>query len=166
MFDWRLIEASKRRRAADASDLGVEPASFHVSTASFSAALLSFTHSKILSGAAGPHGATSSGLEDPAGWETAERRETSCWLAGLTSHQDPPAVVRVPGAASALPALVHDPRGGEGVVLLLEEAFGQTAERVLVLFAPAEVLALLAVPDLHAGSAGSLLLRAPLLDCE
>lgn len=86
-----------------------------------------------------------------------KRKETtSSPLARLTSHEDSPAVVRVSGAASVLPAVVHNPRGGKGVALLLEEAFGQTAERVLVLFPPPEVVlqrdafGLRAVPDLHA----------------
>lgn len=106
-----------------------------------------------------------------------ERETTSSPLARLTSHEDSPAVVRVSGAASVLPAVVHNPRGGKGVALLLEEAFGQTAERVLVLFPPPKVvlqrdaLGLRAVPDLHAHfgvctPASTLLLRAPLLACK
>lgn len=70
----------------------------------------------------------------------------------LTSNQNSAAVVRIAGAAPVFLTVFHGSRGGNGVVRLLEEAFGG----LLVIFAPLQPVLqphpfrLLVVPDIHA----------------
>lgn len=69
-----------------------------------------------------------------------------------TSNQNPATIVWVPRAPPVLLTAFHGPRGGDGALLLLQEASGQAAVGVLVFLAllQPDPLRLLVVPNLHA----------------
>lgn len=99
-------------------------------------------------------------LEDYLFWRTLLLRYFWGFFCGLsgavggppTSNQNPATIVRVRGAPPVLLTAVHGPGGGDGVVLLLQEAPGQAAVGLLVFPALLQprALGLLVVPHLHA----------------